>query len=697
MGMPGLDLRCRAILALLLQSDGPLTSAEVGLRLGTTARMVRYSLSEGKGWLRERNLALTSRTGSGTAIEGSHRAKQAAIHELQQARSGFLSLLPAERAWLLLLTLLTSENPVLLKQLKCLLDVSRMTVLRDFRKVEAWLSVQGLELLRRPNFGFKVVGAEYDLRRALVSLVVACADQAELLNVCIGNRQEAALAGSRTTAYRGSLNTFLDEVPLRVASRAVSSLRSEGGPKIADDSHVALSLYLAVTAWRVQHGHAVESCPGSVQDLRLRREFWAAQTVAQALERRLGFGLPETEVACIAMVLLASEVVWASETGPDWTPADGDVTAKAREVADSLLAEAAAYLHPSLQVDADLARSLRLHMRSVLDRLRFDVAIGNSVSEAVKSRYPYVYDVARRTSEVLECKVGKALPEEEVGYIAMYLAAAMERLRPTVQPKARVLVVCHAGVATAWLLVSRLRSEFPGAEVVGVMSALDLRSLRVAREVDLIVSTVPLQSPGAPVVVVTPFLDAHDMSSVGEALHTRPTGGVQAAAIEVPWQAEPTLVDLMTAETIRLKLRTSGWQQVVFSAGKLLVDAAAVETRYIEAMLAPILQHGPYMVGWPGIALLHGLPQEGVRRVCMALVTLEPAVPFGHPQNDPVDVAVALAAVDGRSHLKALSQMVRLFDDPNAMRQLRSASDVQQVVHLLHDHGQGPGQIPRQA
>ncbi len=693
--MPGLDPRCRAILTLLLQSDEPLTSAEIGLRLGTTARMVRYSLKDAKAWLSGRTLVLTSKAGSGAMLEGAPQAKQSALGELQRTPGGFLSLLPAERTWLLILTLLASEHPIVLKQLERLLDVSRMTVLRDLRKAEAWLKSQSLELLRRPNFGFRVIGQEYYLRRALVSLAVTCAGQIELLDMCMGNRQASAAEGGPATAYHSALRVFLDRVPLRLASRMVSSLRSEAGLTIADDSHVALSLYLALLAWRVQHGYIVESCPGSVEDLRQRREFSAAQSVAQALERRVGVSLAEPEVTCIAMVLLASEVVWAAEESPDRIAVKGDMAARAQGIADSVLAAAAAYLHPSLQVDAELRRSLQLHVGTVLDRLQFGVAVGRSASEGMRMRYPYVYDVAKRSARVFESEVGKALPEEEIGYIAMYLAAAMERLRPTEQPKAKVLVVCNAGVATAWLLVSRLCSEFPGAEVVRVMSALDLRNQGTAREVDLIVSTVPLQVPGTTVVVVTPFLDAHDLSNLGEALRSRPAGRVQGVTKEAPLPDEPALTDLLTSETIRVRLSASGWQQVVFSAGRLLVDTAAVEARYIEAMLEPILQHGPYMVGWPGIALLHGLPQQGVRRVCMALVTLDPPVPFGHARNDPVDVAVALGAVDGRIHLKALWQLVRLFDDPNAMHRLRSACDVQQVVHLLHEHTQGLLQTPR--
>ena len=55
------------------------------------------------------------------------------------------------------------------------------------------------------------------------------------------------------------------------------------------------------------------------------------------------------------------------------------------------------------------------------------------------------------------------MPVEEIGLLTMYLAGSLERHR--LRPKVRVTVVCPAGMATAWILVSRLVAEFPQIEV----------------------------------------------------------------------------------------------------------------------------------------------------------------------------------------------------------------------------------------
>ncbi len=96
-----------------------------------------------------------------------------------------------------------------------------------------------------------------------------------------------------------------------------------------------------------------------------------------------------------------------------------------------------------------------------------------------------------------------------------------------------------------------------------------------------------------------------------------------------------------------------------------------------------IRQHGPYMVAWPGVALLHARPEDGVRRLCMSLVVLRQPVNFGHPENDPVFMAIALGAVDNRSHLRALLELHEMLLDRGTVDEIRTAVHKSKVLHLI--------------
>jgi transcriptional antiterminator len=106
---------------------------------------------------------------------------------------------------------------------------------------------------------------------------------------------------------------------------------------------------------------------------------------------------------------------------------------------------------------------------------------------------------------------------EEVGLLTMYLAGSLERHR--LRAKIRVTVVCPAGMATAWILVSRLVAEFPQIEVIRVVSKSAFET-EPGEEPDLVVSTIPLDEPppGSRLLVVTPLLREGDIRRLGRVL-----------------------------------------------------------------------------------------------------------------------------------------------------------------------------------
>lgn len=151
------------------------------------------------------------------------------------------------------------------------------------------------------------------------------------------------------------------------------------------------------------------------------------------------------------------------------------------------------------------------------------------------------------------------------------------------------------------------------------------------------------------------------------------------------------LADLLTERTVRVGVEARDWQEVVDIAGRLLLEDGSIEPSYIDAMREVIQSLGPYVVIAPGVALLHGRPQHGVKRICMSLVILKTPVKFGHPENDPVTLAFALGGVDERSHLDALAQLATLLSDEEAASRLRSAQTVEEVLEIIRsfDHAAG--------
>jgi mannitol/fructose-specific phosphotransferase system IIA component (Ntr-type) len=144
------------------------------------------------------------------------------------------------------------------------------------------------------------------------------------------------------------------------------------------------------------------------------------------------------------------------------------------------------------------------------------------------------------------------------------------------------------------------------------------------------------------------------------------------------------IVELLNPHTVRAQVQAKDWEETVDLVGQLLVDHGKVERRYVEGMKRVLQEMGPYAVIAPGIVLLHARPEDGVLGPCFALITLSTPVPFGHSENDPVDVVLAFGAVDKQAHVRALQQLADLLGDAGALASIRSAPDEESLISSIH-------------
>jgi mannitol/fructose-specific phosphotransferase system IIA component (Ntr-type) len=148
------------------------------------------------------------------------------------------------------------------------------------------------------------------------------------------------------------------------------------------------------------------------------------------------------------------------------------------------------------------------------------------------------------------------------------------------------------------------------------------------------------------------------------------------------------LSSLITEATVQTKVTVGSWEEATEYVGNLLLKAGKIEAGYISAMKRVLKEMGPYAVIAPGIALLHARPEDGVVEPCLGLITLLDPVPFGHSQNDPVDIVFALGATDKQSHILALQQLSNLLGKDENLKSIRAAQQGRVLVEIFSGNAQ---------
>ncbi|MEM8705493.1 MAG: PRD domain-containing protein, partial [Actinomycetota bacterium] len=494
-----LDSRVIRIVRWLLDQPEPRSTADLAADLGLSQRIVRYRLGAAENYLRSWGAELEKRRGSGLLVVAEPDVRASILDDLRSRSEAPRVYAPEERSRLLIADLLWAfPGLVSLEELHNELGVSKTSARRDLQLCEPWLERNGLAVVRRPGRGVGVLGTERRVRQVMVQLLLESLPAGLLQASVRDDGEDLETLASRVPV---GLRERLDELPLREVASAMRDTpllqRLDAGT-----GESVFSLYVAVTLMRSMAGRPIELEAGLQRSV---LEHPAADTVMDVIPRLDALSpdpLGPADVAAIAEYWLGLDTVQRASP----------IVTLDHSLVDALLSLAAERLHAALGDDPELQAGLAAHLERLTVRLRHGLPVHNPLLAEVRARYPDVHAVAHELGTLIEAELGESIAEDEVGFITMYLSGAMERAR--LRPRRRVLVVCPSGMATAWVLVSRIQAEFPEFDLVEVLSEEGYDALDHS-DFDLVITTVELTETVAPVVVVSPLMSARDVREVG--------------------------------------------------------------------------------------------------------------------------------------------------------------------------------------
>lgn len=507
--MVSLTIQQRNLLNLLLNADSPVTLADLAEMTNLSARQVRYRLKPVKSWLAQHEVILKTTPGVGLSVECPLDQRQQLLRQLNTQSDFQLVLTAGQRQQLFALNLLTSNEPMILNWLQHAAAVSRTTVLKDLEPIEAWIKMFGLALIRKPGYGIEIEGSELSRRQAMIALLWGEVPfENPMMTVNYGGSLVFSLAGKGSLAIIKQASQFLNRLNIYAALDWVAYAEAQLDGRFNDNAVLHLALVFAIQARRVRDNHCLELDSATLDWLHGRRVWLVATDVAETMWPDMQLESLSSEIGSMAMHLLGG-------TRDHLWPGDLEIDSILTTLIDVLMAEVAmAYATPGLRHDMALRDGFVAHIIPAYMRERFGLwAPPSWADSALPSRYRREYEIARELAQIVTERSGVILPDGEIKNLALLLRAAFIR-ESSSRPK-RVFVICPSGMATAQLLLARLKARFPGMDILGVLSVRQLSFERIAGA-HLLISTVPVSVPpkGPHVIQVHPLLLSEDIEKI---------------------------------------------------------------------------------------------------------------------------------------------------------------------------------------
>lgn len=511
--MISLTTRQRDLLRHLLDSEEILTVADLAKEMGLSPRQVNYGLKGVRTWLEQRDIPLRITPGVGIELITTSTKRDELLQELKSGEEYELVLSAGQRRQLIALQLLLNADPAVLNDFQDVIQVSRTTILKDLEDVESWLNEFNLDLIRKPNQGTWLEGSEWKIRQALTALLwgeTAFDDPIFLMNHVQGLVFSLESDAQLLPVLKEALK-LTRKLPIAEATTLVASAEVEMGGRFTDHEVLHLSLALAIQLYRLDQEQLISEAILSQREAKklYRNPVWAyAQhlLLKSSLRDQSAF---INEVNAFAILLLAGA------KNERW-PGDPE-TEKDYEVLISRLLNLAeeAYELGGLANDATLRDGLIANVIPACLRQQFDLwsPVARQSGQLPAEKYAFEHEIATDLVAEVKKQTTYKLPDAEINNLAMLLRAAWIRERP--HKERDVVVVCPSGMATAQLLVARLKARFPRLENLNVVSMREIASKNLTSE-DLILTTVPLNdlNLSAAVIQVHPLLLPEDVATI---------------------------------------------------------------------------------------------------------------------------------------------------------------------------------------
>ncbi|WP_138420345.1 BglG family transcription antiterminator [Aquibacillus sediminis] len=503
-----MNFRHKQILRELMSLEETLTSTYLANIVQVTSRTIREDIKALDTFLQTNGAEIKSIRGKGYQLNVyDDQAFRQLLNQEFQKDSSFEQASPSspeDRVNYLIKRLLLSNGYLKLDGLADEMYISKSTIQNDMKQVKNILKKYDICLEKRPNYGLKVKGSEVKVRFAMSEYIF---DRS--LN-------------SVNPVINEQLSALMDKKQLNQIWSIILEQIKQNSLTLSDIAINNLFVHIAIGYNRIMNGYHVSLYKKELKDIEDQKEYRVAEKIVDQVEEVLAIKFPKTEIAYIAIHLLGTKMI--EQTNMSEEQIEEVIDDGIYQLTFAIMEKIEDKLNLKLKHDHELIIGMALHLKPAINRYRYGMNVRNPMLEDIKANYPLAFEAGIIAGLVLEESVGAAIDENEIGYLALHIGAAIERNKLHARPK-RCLIVCASGQGSAQLLKYRIQAKI--GEKLQVVDTTEYYKLsqKSFNGIDFIISSIPITIHlPVPVIEVNTILSERDLDKIENFLNGNTNG-----------------------------------------------------------------------------------------------------------------------------------------------------------------------------
>ncbi|MEG0367145.1 MAG: PTS sugar transporter subunit IIA, partial [Coprobacillus sp.] len=558
---------------------------------------------------------------------------------------------------LIITFILLSTEVTTFEQLAEFCSVSKQTAISSLNKVITDYENNKLTLQRLKGFGMSLVGNEYYIRSYFIRLLTEVKLDDWIIDLVF--------------------KQFYCEPNITIARQIIRQVEKDMNAIYLDQQKI--EIFICYCLHRIVMNHELDTNTVALELSAIKNH----PDFKRLLQSMIPFPINENEKFYLCWIFMNERFNTTTDEGYIHKE-----DSEAIQIANFLM-EKLLLLHPlDRQAQEYFIKGLSQHLKVALYRIRYNIAIKNELLDQIKISIPLIYEYTK--NQLLKCEktYNVIFDENEIAYIAMYVASTYENSLK-VDTQLNVLLVCSFGVATSSILKTRIEYSLPECTILGPIPKFEANELLKKQKVDLVISTNEVDFAPIPVITVNPLLFPEDLEYIKTRLFQLSYSHMCNSFLKAYAHQEKTIGsktyihDLVDFNHIQIIDSCDSWEKAIHIAVEPLLKEEVIEMRYVNKMIEAVNKLGTYMVLVPETAFIHAGTEDGIRENCTAILILKEPITFGNKNSKLVRNLVLLGVKNKDEN--ALLDLVYIFEKTQNLDVLKSLNITKEIVFNLHD------------
>ena len=490
-----MNKRILDIVDVLLQHENFITIDQISEVLQVSNKTIRNDLLLVSDWLMDHQLLLIKKTGVGVRIEGNLEEKLHVMESVREKNKAIVNFSPEARKIFIGMQLASYEN-CRIYELSKQLFVSRATIHKDILSLMQNMERFHITLKRKNNNGISMVGKEKDVRNFLLELMLH--DNGYQMFIRFIQHEDINCDGSLVFAglevIDDELKDFIDCI-VHSNMQYIKSLNFQ--------SLVLLVLRCFIAYLRIKDHQIIHLSAPFLQEMETEPFFQEARALSDRISNHFRFLYPDIEIRYLQIYFLALQ------NTEDLTSQDQTI---ANMLSKQLLHSWSEQLALPFEEDQNLYQSVYHHICPAITRFRHGIDNLNPLLDDIHQLYGNTFQIVKHSSICIEEYFHTKLSDDEIGFLALHLAAAMEALKQPLQ----TVLVCHHGAGASNLAKAKLLAQLPEIRIIRQETFYSVYNTTLD-DTDLIITTTALALPTEiPILQINALLHEYDIQRLKE-------------------------------------------------------------------------------------------------------------------------------------------------------------------------------------